>query len=116
MMMLTKANREALPPLYSQDGKGDEAIVFVKFFCPWNQWTWFATEGEPVLDEDGTEIEFRFFGWVFGDYPELGYFHLGEISQPVGPFGLKIERDRHFQPQTLREVKKHVEEVFGRAS
>jgi len=34
MKLLTKANRKALPPLYSQDGKGGKAIVHVKYFTP----------------------------------------------------------------------------------
>ncbi len=112
-MMLTKANREALPRLYKQEGLGEEAIVHVKFFCPWNQWSWFATEGEPRLDEDGKEYDFEFFGWVFGTYPELGYFVLSEITKARGPFGLKVERDRHFKPQPLKEVKAHVREIYG---
>ena len=34
MMLLTKANREQLPPLYTQDEKADDAIAFVKFVDP----------------------------------------------------------------------------------
>lgn len=113
MMMLTKENRAALPPIYTQDGMGEEAIVHLKYFCPWNQWSWFATEGEPRTDDDGKEVDFEFFGWVFGTYPELGYFVLSELTSVNGPMGLKIERDRHFQPQTLREVKAHVREIYG---
>jgi hypothetical protein len=113
MMMLTQANREALPPIYTQDGKGEDAIVFVKFFCPWSQWSWFATEGEPRLDEDGNEVDYEFFGWVFGTFPELGYWTLSQLTEVNGPMGLKIERDRHFKPQTLREVKEHVRSVYG---
>lgn len=105
MMMLTKANREALPPLYSQDGKGDKAMVFVKYFTPWTNWTWYATEGEPILDEQGKEVDFRFFGYVVGHEKELGYFHLNELTEVRGRFGLKIERDRYFRPTTLEEVK-----------
>ena len=34
--------------------------MICKFFCPWNNWTWFATEGSQ--DDD----DFRFFGYVVG--------------------------------------------------
>jgi hypothetical protein len=50
---------------------------------------------------------------VFGTCPELGYFVLSELTSVNGPMGLKIERDRHFQPQTLKEVKAHVREIYG---
>ena len=31
-------------PEYSQDGKGMDAIVTVKFFSPYAGWRWYATE------------------------------------------------------------------------
>lgn len=105
MMMLTKQNRNDLPPLYSQDGLGDKQLAIVKFFTPWTNWTWYATEGEPILDEEGNEIDFRFFGYVVGLDSELGYFHLNELTEVRGKFGLKIERDRYFKPTTLEEIK-----------
>ena len=96
MMMLTKANREALPPLYAQEDKGNEAIVHVKFFCPWSNWTWYATEF------DGEDI---FFGLVIGHETEAGYFSLAELMS-VKRGGLTIERDRHFQPCTIADCRK----------
>ena len=96
MMLLTKANREALPPLYSQDGKGMDAIAHVKFFTPDSSWTWYASEF------DGDDL---FFGLVVGLETELGYFSLRELSQARGPLGLPIERDRYFTPKPLKECK-----------
>jgi hypothetical protein len=87
---------DTLPPLYSQDGKGDEAVVYVKFFQPWGSWTWFATEYDP---EDRL-----FFGMVHGFEKELGFFSLAEIQEIRGPGGLKIERDIWWTPRTLREL------------
>ena len=55
MKLLTAELRSQLPPLYSQE-KNPDATVHLKFFCPWNNWTWFATEGEAEEDD------FRFFG------------------------------------------------------
>ncbi len=77
MKLLPKEIREQLPPLYSQDGKGGKAVVYVKYFTPSSNWTWLTTEGEPVLDESGThEIDYKFLGLVFGHEKEFGYFLL----------------------------------------
>lgn len=99
MMLLTKANREALPALYSQDGKGADAVAHVKFFGG-GRGTWYATEF------DGTDT---FFGYVISplgpDCDEFGYFTLTELQAlRFKPFGLPIERDLHFRPTTLREL------------
>jgi len=104
MKLLPKEIREILPPLYSQDGKGGKAVVYVKYFTPSSSWSWFATEGEPVLDESGKEVDFKFFGLVDGYEKELGYFVLSELEEVRGPMGLPIERDLHFKPKTLEEI------------
>jgi hypothetical protein len=89
--------RNALPPLYAQE-KEKDPIVHLKLFCPWNQWTWFATEGEQQDDD------FICFGYVIGQEREWGYFSLNELSSVTGPFGLKIERDIHFSPKPKSQV------------
>jgi len=104
MKLLSKEIREQLPPLYSQDGKGGKAVVYVKYFTPSSSWTWFATEGESVLDESGKEVDFKFFGLVEGHEKELGYFVLSELEEVRGPMGLPIERDLHFKPKMLEEI------------
>jgi len=109
MKLLPKEIREKLPALYSQDGKGGKAVVHVKFFTPSSSWTWYATEGEPILDDSGSEIDFQFFGLVDGFEKELGYFNLSELESVKGPMGLPIERDLYFQPKTLAEI---VPEMF----
>ena len=96
-MLLTKANRKQLPPLYAQDGQGDDTIAHVKFFTPDSNWTWYATE----FDGEDT-----FFGLVDGLEMELGYFSLNELTRTTGPWGLHIERDRHFTPKTLEDIRK----------
>jgi len=96
MKLLTKEIRSKLPPLYSQEEKeAKDVMVIVKFFTPWSYWTWYATEF------DGEDI---FFGYVVGPCPELGTFSLKELESVTGALGLKIERDLHYQPQTLEEV------------
>ena len=105
MNLLTKQIRSELPKLYAQDGKGDEAIVYVKFFTPDSNWTWYATEGEDVIDEDtGEVLDFRFFGLVDGFEKELGYFSLNELKMYKSPLGLTIERDLYWKPKMLKEI------------
>jgi hypothetical protein len=102
--LLTEELRNKLPPLDSQDGLGGKAIAYVKFFTPDSNWTWWATEGSPIKDDDGNEIDFHFFGLVEGFERELGYFSLSELESAKGPMGLPIERDLHWQPKMLEEI------------
>lgn len=103
MKLLTKEIRKAIPKLRSQDGKGAKAIAYVKFFSPTSSWTWYASEGEPVLDDNGKEVDFEFFGLVYGQDREFGYFTLNQLASVKGPFGLGIERDKMFKPKPLAE-------------
>lgn len=96
MKLLTQENKKQLPPLYAQDGKGDEAMAFVKFFAPTNNWTWYA------MEFDGEDT---FFGLVDGFEKELGYFSLKELESVTLPFGLKIERDLHWRPTAIKDLK-----------
>lgn len=97
MKLLTKEIEASLPALYSQDGQGEDAVVRVKFFTPWTNWTWYATEYDP---EDKI-----FFGLVVGHETELGTFSLEEMEEVRGPAGLRIERDLHFTPCTIAEAR-----------
>ena len=100
--LLDKESREKLPTLYSGEDKGLGALAPVKFFTPDSSWTWYASEF------DGEDI---FFGLVIGLEIELGYFSLSELKSVKGPLGLQIERDLHYDPQTLRELmEKHQSE------
>jgi len=123
MKLLTKEIIDAMPPLYEQDGKGGEAVAYLKLFTPWGAWTWYATEGCAML-MDGSEAKLGerimlfkednklpvgvtdvlFFGYVEGFDKELGYFSLKELATIVGPGGLKVERDIHFKPTKLKDI------------
>ncbi len=96
MKLMTKEIERRLPALYSQDGKGDEALVQVKFFTPDSNWTWYATEFDPETR--------TFFGLVDGFEKELGYFTLDELEGATGPLGLAIERDMYWEPKPLGQV------------
>lgn len=96
MKLLTKEIRERLPKLYSQEKLGEDAVAQVKFFSPWSNWTWYATE----FDGEDT-----FFGLVYGFERELGYFSLSELEGAT-VHGMKaVERDMHWDPRPLRDCK-----------
>ena len=97
MKLITKALEKKLPKLYAQDGKGEEAIVYVHFFTTWNYWEWFITEYNPETGEA--------FGLVKGDETEYGYISIKELEGYTHRNGMKIERDKYFTPKTLSEVK-----------
>ena len=101
MELLTEELKKQLPPLYSQENVEDP-MVYVKFFHPLSTMTWYAIEGSPEGED------FIFFGWVYSDFPELGYFSLNEM-QAVLVMGLGIERDEQFTPKKLSEVRKEHE-------
>ena len=84
------------PALYSQDGKGDGALVCVKLFDPCGSASWY------VMEWDGQE---EAFGWVRGlGHDELGYFSLRELAETPGRLGIGIEIDTHFRPMALRKA------------
>jgi len=91
-----------LPPLYSQE-KVEDPIVKVKFFVPWNNWTWYATECSKTEEDETDGEDYRFFGLVDGHEKELGYWLLSDLMSVRGPGGLTIERDLHFGEHTLSE-------------
>jgi hypothetical protein len=96
--LLPKEVADTLPPLYSTE-KTPDPLVVVKFFVPWNNWTFYATEGS---EEEG---DWRFFGLVDGHEKELGYFVLSELESIRGPGGLTIERDLHFKQEPLSKFR-----------
>jgi hypothetical protein len=95
MPLLTEEIRAKLPKLYSNEHLGLEAQAQVKFFTPSSNWTWYASEF------DGEDV---FFGLVIGFEIELGYFTLSELEEIGGGLTLPIERDKFFEPKTLREL------------
>ena len=89
MILLTPGMRARL----LANGRTPDAdhIPVVKFFNPFGQGTWLATE----LDEDGDIL----FGLADLGYPELGSWSLSEMAAIRLPFGMGIERDLHFEGQ-----------------
>ena len=85
-----------LPPLYLTEMEPDPQVI-CKFFLPGFAWTWYA------IEFDGEDM---FYGFVDGDFPELGYFRLSELTDTGDKFGLEMERDLYFDPCPLSELRK----------
>jgi hypothetical protein len=93
MKLIPDSIASTIPNLYSQEKKGENAIVYVKLFCPRNGWLWYITE----YDKENNEA----FGLVVGYETELGYISITELEETNFVF-----RDRHFTPRTLRECRR----------
>jgi hypothetical protein len=94
MELMNAEVKKKLPPLYSQEHLGLNAVAHVKYFTPFSGWSWFGTEFDP---ETGI-----FFGLVQGMEVELGYFSLKELQACADD--LLVERDLYFIPTTLNEI------------
>ena len=105
MLLMTKEIEEALRkhPLHSQDGKGMNAKVIVKFFGG-SAANWLITEGEPQPNGD-----WLLYGFVTLGLPdeyekgkllwEWGYVTLNQLKEiRFPPFKLPIERDLSVKP------------------
>ena len=90
MNLLTDEIKELFKryPLYSQDGKGMDSVVLVKYFNPCGAGTWLITEAEEQKDGD-----YLLFGYCHIFCWEWGYVMLSELQNLKLPFGSKIERD-----------------------
>ena len=75
-------------PLYSQEDKGMDSEVVVKYFSPCGAGTWLINEAEQ--QEDG---DWLMFGYCHICCWEWGYVLLSELQNLRLPFGLTIERD-----------------------
>ena len=91
MKLMTQEIASKLPRLYSQDGKGMDAEVIVKYFNPRGAGTWLITEGEKQDDGD-----WLLFGYCHIFEWEWGYVLLSELES-VG----YIERDLFSEPGTV---------------
>lgn len=96
MKLLTEELKQKLPDMgETEDIKDPKAQV--KLFTPWANWSWYLIE----YDEE-KELA---FGLADGFEQELGYIDLKEIKALEGPAGLKVERDKWWQPKTVSEIK-----------
>lgn len=95
-MLLPNEISKTIPPLYAMENTKDPMVI-CKFFLPATRWTWY------VIEFDGKD---RCFGYIVGEYNELGYFSLSELEEVEGVYSLGVERDIYFEPIPLSEVKR----------
>jgi hypothetical protein len=96
MELIPQELRATIPKLYETEDQKDP-IAYVKLFL--DGWTWYITEFS--IDENIC------FGYVVSPFgSELGYFSLSEIQEVKGSLGIGVERDLHFKPQPLSQLKK----------
>lgn len=91
MKLLTKEIERKFEkhPLYSQDGKGLDAEVLVKYFDPCGAATWLITEARKCEDGD-----YEMFGYITLGYEwEWGYVMLSELQESGRSRLVGIERD-----------------------
>ncbi|HKX32349.1 MAG TPA: DUF2958 domain-containing protein [Blastocatellia bacterium] len=117
LVLLTDELLSALPEIFSQEGDPDP-IVYAKFFAPDSIWTWFICEGRMEIFEDEGEFDydFLFCGYTIGHSNGWGCFYLSGLEETEGPWGLRIERDLHFEPAPWSEVKKREQINEGQPS
>lgn len=98
MKLITKQLQKELAkyPLYSQDGKVEDAVVVCKFFL--QGYTWY------VLEAEKADNGYEFFGIIVGQHTEYGYFTLSQLESVTGQWGLRVERDRGFKPTKVKDL------------
>lgn len=91
MKLITKKEEKLFEkyPLYSQEGKGMDSKVVVKFFNPVGSGTWLITEGEKQDDD------FIMYGYCHITDWEWGYVSFNELKGLRLPLGLSIEREMY---------------------
>jgi hypothetical protein len=100
MKLLTTDIMKKLPSIGSQRSKNPATVpIIVKFFSPYNGWTWYATEGQKTEDGD-----WEFFGYVRGFEAELGPWMLSELAEAKRGDLPLVERDRYFGKHMLSEA------------
>lgn len=102
MRLLTDEIRQQFRkyPLYSQESRGINSTVIVKYFNPVGSGTWLITEAEE--QEDG---DWLLFGYCHIFCWEWGYISLNELQALRLPFGLTVERDLYIPDNaTVKEL------------
>ncbi len=85
---------ETMPKSYEQDGKGDEAVAYLHYFK--GGYDFYITE------RDIEKEQHQAFGLVSGHEIEMGYISIVEL------LANNVEIDLHFEPTTLKEIRKNL--------
>ena len=114
MRLLTKGLQKQLPELYSQENVEDP-IVRAHFFNPAGQGDWWITEGSFVSGETAEEAKvYMMFGLCAIFEPEMGYVSMDELQATKVHLGfgvMGIERDLHWTPKPLSQVRDSAERL-----
>lgn len=95
MNLMTKELTAKLPGLGKTDGKKDAKAV-LKIFDPCGRMTFYACE------YDGEDTLFGYMISPLGpECDEWGYSSLAEFRSVKGPLGIGLERDLHWNSDTL---------------
>ena len=84
---------ETMPKVYEQDGKGDQAIVYLHYFT--GSMDWYITERDTSVEQ------LQAFGYAnLGDdqSAEMGYISIEELIRNG------VELDLYWTPTTLEQV------------
>ena len=104
MMLITKAIERKLQTNQAMMDEADQRGVdfsianlkpVVKLFNPMGSGRWYLFS----MDENG-----RAFGWAYITDGEYGYVDMKEMQHVSVGFGLGIERDLHYTPETFNET------------
>lgn len=107
--ILTDDARELLSkyPLYTQDGKGGEAVAVLRLFLTGTAAVFYITEGQPCGEYENRE-NWELFGvsnLERGEGWRYDYFSLAELEGLNLYHGLvHLERDTKFTPRPLRDI------------
>lgn len=96
MRLITKELEKRFRQVGDQSEKENPTFV-AKFFNPCGSESWFASEYDAE-----TKICYGYVTGMFDD--EWGTFSIAELESLNLPFGLKIERDIHFDEITFDEL------------
>jgi len=88
-----------MPKTYEQDGKGDQAVVYLHYFQGGMDW-WITEKDKGDPDDEKPGQQLQAFGLVdLGYGAELGYISIVELIKNG------IELDLYWTPKTLEEIK-----------
>lgn len=85
-------------PICSQEGKGLDAEVLVKYFNPCGAGTWLVTEAEEQPDGD-----WHLFAYCHLWEWEWGFLNLSDLQQIILPGGLRIKRDLYTSGKSVKD-------------
>lgn len=101
-----------LPELYSQEGIPDPIVQVLLLAA--NSWIWALTEYSEAAPDGVPHLA---FGWVCGDFPEMGYIPMDELDELnadcLQGFGY-VWVDSDFVPCPLSKVQAEAEGIRRR--